>query len=225
MPAPVPTTNGPDPAKSPTIPYIVVWSAEKPPAKRLTFAPGGRGIAFEDEVIHDRDAHGILWRRSTLHSGQGEPLFGRVHTARQRRTMRQLLCQVCGGPADRTDQGVLWLLGDHHEDWNGWPEGMAAPDPPVCLNCAALSTGLCPFLRRTGYVAVRVHNPVPVGVMGALYAPSPRGPVAVDGVIIGWDDWRAPWVLASQAVMQLRGCTVVRLEEELAAAGLVPPGS
>ena len=129
MPAPTSTTNGPNPANSPTIPYIVSWSAEKPPAKRLTLAPGGRGIAYEDELTHDRDAHGMLWRRSTLRPGQGRPLFGRVHTARQRRTMRQLLCQICGGPADRTDQGVLWLLGDHHEDWAAGRRRWALPIP------------------------------------------------------------------------------------------------
>jgi hypothetical protein len=66
----------------------------------------------------------------------------------QQRQERRPLCQVCGGPADQTDDGGLWLLPDHREDWTGWPEGMANVEPPVCLPCVRLSLRLCPKLRK-----------------------------------------------------------------------------
>lgn len=56
--------------------------------------------------------------------------------------------QVCAGPADRTDDGMLWLLTDHRTDWPGWPDRMGVNEPPVCLPCARLSVRLCPALRK-----------------------------------------------------------------------------
>jgi hypothetical protein len=134
--------------------------------------------------------------------------------------MRKLLCQVCAGPADRNDDGVLWLLGDDRDDWPGWPEEMGVTHPPVCLPCAALSVRMCPYLRRSGHVAVRVKAPRPGGVLGALYESGSAGPLPVQQVLLPWEDELMPWVLASQMAMDLRGCTFVDLEAELAAAGV-----
>jgi hypothetical protein len=89
--------------------------------------------------------------------------------------MRNLLCQVCAGPADQTDLGTLWLLADrpdHHDDWPGWPEEMATPEPPICLRCAHLSIDVCPALRR-GWIAIRVARPTLSGIRGLLYTPGP----------------------------------------------------
>ncbi|WP_328469563.1 hypothetical protein [Streptomyces sp. NBC_00448] len=223
--APVPTPKERSravdaPPSQPTVPYIASWTAESRPAARIVNRPSGRGIAYADETLHDRDRHGVLWYRSVIRPGQGRPKFGTVHAARQRRTMRKLLCQVCAGPADRNDDGVLWLLGDDRDDWPGWPEEMGATHPPVCLPCAALSVRMCPFLRRGGHVAVRVRDPRPGGVLGALYEPGPAGPLPVGQVLLPWWDVRMPWVLASQMAMELRGCTFVDLEAEFDSAGI-----
>jgi hypothetical protein len=198
----------------------VAWSGEERPTDRLTIRSDGSGIAYTDEVPHDRDNHGVLWRRSTLSPGQGRPVFGTIHAARQRRVARKLLCNVCAGPADRNDDGVLWLLGDDRGDWPNWPETMGATHPPICLPCAALSVRLCPHLREGGHVAVRVREPRAGGVFGALYAPGPLGPEAVEPVTIPYGDWRQPWVMAAQAATELHGCTLVDLDAELAAAGI-----
>lgn len=45
--------------------------------------------------------------------------------------MQRLLCNVCAQPADRSDDGVLWLLRDFRDDWPNWPQGMGAVEPPV----------------------------------------------------------------------------------------------
>ena len=104
----------------------------------------GGGIAYLDETLADRDRNGVLWFRTPFRPGQGRPEFGRVHPLRQRRTMLRLLCQVCAGPADRTDDGVLWLLQDHRDDWPSWPDGMGVTEPPICLPCVRTSVRLCP---------------------------------------------------------------------------------
>src|SRR5262245_43809587 len=96
------------------VPYITTWSEEKHPPYELVEIPG-RGIAYRDETLADRDSNGVLWFHTPFRPGQGRPEFGKVHPARQRRTMQRLLCQVCAGPADTTEDGVLWLLKDHRE--------------------------------------------------------------------------------------------------------------
>ncbi|MGQ0841769.1 hypothetical protein [Actinokineospora sp.] len=117
--------------------------------------PSGLGIAYADETIGDRDRNGVLWTRMPSHPGHGTPEFGKVNSLRQRHAMRKLLCQVCAGPADLADDGVLWLLNDHRDDWPGWPNGMGVTEPPICLPClriAAYSTAARPL--SIGSVAV-----------------------------------------------------------------------
>jgi hypothetical protein len=195
-----------------TVPYISTWSEEttERPHRVLDFL--GR-VAYHDERPSDRDEHGVLWNRITHQPGKGEPQLGKVHSLRQREVMRELRCQVCAGPADRNDKGVLWLLHDDRggpDDWPGWPDDMAAVHPPLCLPCARASTRMCPHLK-TGFVAVRVkHCPI-VGVYGALYDPrNPARPLG-DG-IVGYDMWEIRWTIASQLVRTLRGCQLTDLK-------------
>ncbi|MDH6133063.1 hypothetical protein P3T37_002457 [Kitasatospora sp. MAA4] len=190
-------------------PGIATWSAERRSPSELIAVPG-RGLAYEDEIPHDRDVDGVLWARMSLNHGGGRPEFGRVHPTRQRRAMRRLLCQVCGGPADRTEDGVLWLLKDDRSDWVGWPEGMAATHPPVCRSCAKGATQSCAHLRA-GFVAVRVKDSGSCGVYGTLYRPGPLRPRPVADVIVTSDDPQVRWILAAQMVRVLRGCQFVDL--------------
>ena len=196
----------------PYTPYITSWSEEREPAAQLIEQPG-RGIAYRDEVVTDRDSRGVLWYRASSRHGHGQPLFAKVHPLRQRRAMHRLLCNVCAKPADQTDQGVLWLLRDFREDWPGWPERMGATEPPVCAPCVRVASRLCPALRK-GAVAVRVgHAPI-AGVRGALYrsgsglVPEPMGEITV-----AYEDPRIRWVRAMNLVRELLDCTIVSLDE------------
>lgn len=192
-------------------PYITSWSAEHDvPAKVVERS--GQGIGYADELIGDRDAHGVLWHRAAVRHEVGRPEFGKVHPLRQRRARRRLLCQVCAGPADRTDAGVLWLLRDYRDDWPCWPEGMASVEPPVCVSCVAISLKLCPALRR-GAVAVRVREFEVAGVRGVLYRKGVVGPVAVEAANLSYGDADIRWVVASALIRELRGCTLVPIEE------------
>lgn len=210
-------TNGaagwslPTSGRSAVVPYIAAWSGEEDPSTCIVGRRLSSGIGFADERVSDRDERGVLWSRATSLPGEGRPLYGQVHSARQRRAMRRLLCQVCAKPADRNEQGVLWLLTDHREDWPGWPENMANSYPPMCLPCARLSIHACPTLRR-GYVAVRTRRAPLSGVYGVRYIPAHPLPVPADGVVVGYDDPAILWVCAVQQVRSLQGCTIVTLD-------------
>jgi hypothetical protein len=203
------------------VPYIARWSAERTnTSPKVVVRPRGGGIAFMGEMTGDRDQRGVLWQREPLAQGRGRPEFTKMHGARQRRVMRKLLCQVCAGPADQDERGVLWLLPGHRDTWEGWPEQAAETTPPVCLPCAEASVRLCPRLRRD-CAAVRVKNPRLCAVRGIVYSQLPGGPlprqVGVDTV--RFDDPRIRWTMAHHLVRWLHGCTVVDLDEELGTTG------
>jgi hypothetical protein len=192
------------------VPYIAAWSGEENLPTQV-IGRGLSGIGFTDETLTDRDDRDVLWTRIPSQPGEGRPLYGQVHSLRQRRAMRRLLCQVCAKPADRNEQGVLWLLVDHREDWPDWPENMANTYPPVCLTCARLSIRTCPTLRR-GYVAVRARRFPLSGVYGVRYVPAKPFPVPVEGGVVGYRDPAVRWVCAVQQVRSLHDCTIIDLD-------------
>jgi hypothetical protein len=197
--------------KAPAIPYIATWSGEHN-LNPAVIMRGGSGIGYADETLLDRDDRGTLWTRMPSRPGHGRPDLGQVHSLRQRRTMRRLLCQVCAQPADRNEQGVLWLLRDHREDWPDWPEGMANTYPPLCLPCARASVRLCPVLRPA-WVAVRARRFPLTGVMGVRYTPSDRFPVPTAATVVAYDDPAIRWTRAAQQVRSLHDCTIVSLNQ------------
>jgi hypothetical protein len=192
------------------VPYIVSWTGEQRLQPSVIHRPG-RGIGYTDETLLDRDKRGVLWNRMASHPGSGRPVFNEVHALRQRRAMRRLLCQVCAQPASQTEEGVLWLLPDHREDWPDWPEGMANTFPPLCVACARLSVRLCPFLRP-GHVAIRTGASPITAVSGGRYQMSGFRPRLVERVTVGYDDPAIRWVCAAQLVRTLHDCTIVNLD-------------
>jgi hypothetical protein len=192
------------------VPYIAPWSTEEA-LPTTVVQRGGLGIGFADETFADRDEHGILWRRIPSRPGRGRPLFGEVHPLRQRRAMRRLLCNVCASPADHNDQGVLWLVRDHRDDWPDWPNEMAVTEPPVCLPCAHQSVRACPALRQ-GYAALRVGNCPVGGVYGVRYQPGRPDPITVTDEIVALEDPLIRWTVASQLIRHLTDCTIIDLD-------------
>jgi hypothetical protein len=193
------------------VPYISSWSGEG--ASRTPVVAKGRwGIGYRRERPGDRDAHGVLWARYVRAPGQGVPQFSRVHPHRQRRAMRQLLCQVCGGPASRNERGVLWLLGE--DDWSGDdPTGQ----PPICLRCAGPASRACPHLRRRT-LALRVRQAPVVAAYGTFYGLGRSGPICIGPAAIAYNDPRISRLHARQLMRALNEWTVVDLNEELSAA-------
>ncbi|WP_232789010.1 hypothetical protein [Streptomyces odonnellii] len=200
--------------RHPVVPYIACWSSEHQPPGALVVRGGG--IAYADEGPYERDDMGVLWKRIGISPGKGRPEFGNVHFLRQRRAMRKLLCQVCGGPSDRTDDGTLWVVGEDADEPELHKPGYVTTHPPLCVPCAVISVGACPHLR-TSYAALRVRTFVLAGVHGALYQPGGLYPVVYDAGGVAFESWRLGWVLASQLIMELLEFTVVDLDAEHAA--------
>lgn len=216
---------------SAVIPYITARRGEDPDsAAMLGLRPGGGGLCYLDEGPRDRDDQGVLWARcsQTREDGWpvGPPRWGAVHPSRQRETMSGLRCQVCVvQPASRTASGYLFLAprpeGSVGADW---AEGARTWQPPLCLECAALAVKQCGHLARVGAAALRVRVPRLYGVIGTLYTTGPgMRPVPVkvsdeaeDRPLSYKERLLRPWFLASQLVRELRGVTVVDLEQEVA---------
>ncbi|ONI84494.1 hypothetical protein ALI144C_14155 [Actinosynnema sp. ALI-1.44] len=194
-----------------TVPYVARWSEEQDLSSALVVRSRG-GIGYVDEVVGDRDQRGVLWPRLASRPRHGRPMFGAVHSLRQRRAMSRLLCQICAGPADRNGDGVLWLLTDHRDEWDDWPEKMAVDEPPACVPCVGLATRLCPALRSSSIV-VRVRECPVVGVRGRVHKPGGLLPVPTDEDVMSFDDRRIRWTLASSLLRGLSGCTVVQADE------------
>ncbi|WP_133851605.1 hypothetical protein [Labedaea rhizosphaerae] len=195
-------------SRSALAPYISAWSAEELLPCLFTEIPG-RGIAYADERVIDRDEHGVLWARMSWAPRQGRPVLGQVHPLRHRQAMRRLHCQVCNSPADQTADGVLWLLPDHRDDRSGWPEGIATTEPPVCLPCVRVASRACPALRR-GAVAVRAGRYPVVAVRGGFYVTG-RVPQVIGDELVALTDSRIRWVLAHNLVRQLHDCTLIKV--------------
>jgi hypothetical protein len=189
------------------VPYVGSWSGEELLPTKVVQRPSG-GIGYADESLIDRDEWGVLWTRMASRVGAGRPLFTKLHPLRQRRAMRRLLCQVCARPADRTEQGLLWLVPG--ADWQ--PEGMATVQPPLCLACARVSVGACPALRA-GCVAVRARTRL-CGVVGVRFQPGRPFPTLADDEdeVIGYDDPAIMWMQATQLARSLHDCTPVDVE-------------
>ena len=194
------------------VPYVGRWSAEEPPITPVVRRADG-GVAYPDETVLDRDRWGVLWTRAVRRSGVGRPLFGKVHPWRQRRAMLDLLCQVCAQPADRTDQGTLWLVpGVEVAAWRGWPAGMATVHPPLCLPCARISVRVCPGMRPH-YIALRARSWV-CGVTGAVFRPAGLAGLVRDDYphVVTFGDPALPWTVATQLARTLVDVTTVDLE-------------
>ncbi|RKN37632.1 hypothetical protein [Streptomyces hoynatensis] len=133
-----------------------------------------------------------------------------MHPARQRRAMLELLCQVCGGPADRNGKGWLFALRrpGPADDIPGWPEGLLCTKPPVCGPCALLAAQHCPYLGDP--VFVRSRKPRVWGVFGGAFTPHPGGGLAAgeDGHL-PYGHPAAPWFLANQLAVELTRTTRV----------------
>lgn len=199
------------PVESPmTVPYIVMWSEEQELPTRIVESPRG-GIRFADEVIGDRDRYGVLWTRTSSGAGRGRPKFAVMHSLRQRRAMRRLLCQICGQPADQDERGILWLLPDRTEGRPGWPNGQWVVEPPVCRPCAPIAATLCPALRR-GHVAVRVRSAPICGVKGLTYRSAGPEPAIVQDEMVEIGTAKIRWTLGELLMRELEDCIRVDLD-------------
>ena len=92
------------------------------------------------EIRPCRWAEGRLAIWSPHSPGVGKPLFAKPHMVRQRRSIAELRCTVCGEKTEPNDR--WWFpLGHRQEGW--W----MSTEAPVHSACADVALQLCPRLR------------------------------------------------------------------------------
>lgn len=192
------------------VPYLVRWTGEPDLPMPVVRRGRGGGIGYADEQRYDRDGYQVLWSRVVSRPGRGRPRFGEVHSARQRQCMTAVRCHICGGGADRTDAGVLWIIDARPEDLH--PVRELTVHPPVCRPCAHLSLAACPHLQRAVTV-VRAREFTLHGVAGVLYTPGPGKPVPMDHGTFPFTHYCAPYLRAYQLVMRLTDYTPIDLND------------
>lgn len=113
----------PDPA----VPWNAAWT--------------GEDGAFE--IRPCRYAQGQLAVWQPHRPGEGRPMFAEPHMVRQRRSIAEMLCTVCGEP---TKAGQRWWFqhGQNVEEW------FMTTEAPVHRRCADHALAVCPHLRRQG---------------------------------------------------------------------------
>lgn len=145
----VTSSAGRSSARTDPVPYVVRWSGEAlDDDLPVVLRRDRKGIGYAGERSFDRDEYGILWTRAPSRPGVGTPQLGKVHSLRQRLAMTGLRCQVCGGLADRSAKGVLWLIDASPDDPSLLRGEERTVHPPVCRPCADRSVRACSHLRK-----------------------------------------------------------------------------
>lgn len=113
------------------VPWVVSWSAED-----------------RYEIRPCRYAVGKLALWSPHKPGEGRPIFAKPHMVRQRRSIAEMRCTICGEQTERPDQ---WWF-----PRGGWQDGWwMSTEAPVHLACAELAMQSCPVLRASGEPPIR----------------------------------------------------------------------
>ncbi|MFC8079861.1 hypothetical protein ACFUN8_30525 [Streptomyces sp. NPDC057307] len=124
--------------------------------------------------------------------------------------MENMLCQVCGDPADRNKQGWLFFDWRREDSPPTWPEKSITSMPPLCAEHARVSAGQCPYLRGNEYAVLRVRKPHLYGVSGTIYRLTADGWCATArDTLSPYSKPRHPGMLASRVHRELCGVTVV----------------
>lgn len=96
------------------------------------------------EVRNCRWAGGkpAIW--SPHQPGVGRPIFAKPHMVRQRRSIAEMRCTVCGERTSWPDR--YWFrLGQKIDGW-----AFATTESPVHYQCAEIAMEVCPHLRALG---------------------------------------------------------------------------
>lgn len=110
-----------------TVPWNAMWSGED---KQFEIRPC--------RFIHNMPA---VWQPHR--PGTGRPMFAEPHLVRQRRSIAEMRCTVCGEKTERRDR--YWFEhGQHHEGW------YMTTEAPVHLACARHAMKVCPHLKERG---------------------------------------------------------------------------
>lgn len=114
-----------------TAPWNASWSAEM----------GG----YEVRPCRWAEGRRAIWQAHA--PGQGKPVFASPHMVRQRKSIAQMLCTVCGEP---TREGERWMFDLGRWTQHGNAMVWLTTEAPVHEACADLAMKVCPHIRAGG---------------------------------------------------------------------------
>jgi hypothetical protein len=110
------------------VPYVAVWSSETERYVATCRYSGGREALF-----------------SKGKRGEGEPVWGKMHEARQRETCATARCQVCN--CKLNDERRFGMDAPQMMQHQG-KVYQVLTEPPCCARCARYSMEHCPGIRK-----------------------------------------------------------------------------
>lgn len=151
-------------------------------------APWNASWTGEDrfEVRPCRYAENRLAMWQPHRPGVGRPIFAKPHFVRQRKSIAEMRCTVCG---ERTDEADWWHFG-HGE----WRDGLwMTQEAPVHFACAQLAQRVCPHIRKAG-LEPRLFPPgygVVASILGGPeferdFGIETRGRTIIDALKLAW---------------------------------------
>lgn len=113
------------------VPWNAMWSGED-----------------RNEIRPCRYANNNLSVWSPFKPGVGKPIFAAPHMVRQRKSIAEMRCTVCG---ERTEAGNRWWF-----PFGNWRDGWwISTESPVHFSCADLAMERCPMIRAKGMAPIR----------------------------------------------------------------------
>ena len=161
--------------KNHPVPYIAAWSNDtcRRPHRHRRRRHRLRGRPRPRPGTPTAVTRPVLWSpRSALRQGDGKPEFNVVHAPRQKRAMRKLICQVCGGPSDVNEQGRLFLAGETTVAWRNWPQEEITDASAAVPHVRACGRSACTTYRTTSSPSAPAGSTSTVCT--AMSTPAPR---------------------------------------------------
>ena len=155
------------------VPWVTSWSQEKP--TRVSRCPSVDGLPAAGQ--EDKP-------------GQGKPLFSRNHLFRQRKSVREMLCPMCGEPTeapDRWSQTGRWTTAGALRE-RGFAQALpaaledarplldAGAIAPLHLACAERALLHCPHLKGLEDRTLKAFPAAWIVVPLTVEARPPTGP-------------------------------------------------
>ena len=146
----------------------------------------------QNEIRPCRYANNRLAVWSPFRPGVGKPNFAKPHNVRQRKSIAEMRCSVCGQKTCCDDQ--WWFpFGSFNQGW--W----MSTESPVHFACAELAIARCPMIKAKGINPIRFPgaHTVLFSVVGGDQFEKDFGLKTQGRTVIGHLKlaWRDPWFL------------------------------
>lgn len=148
----------------PAVPWNAGWTAEE---------------RFEVRPCRWADGRLALWQPHA--PGEGRPIFAKPHSVRQRRSIAEMRCTVCGQLTPVDDRYWFGLGETRDRHW-------MTSEAPVHQLCARLAFEICPHLHARGVPP----EPMPTGYTVMMTQIAGKAVEQDFGIVL-----QRPWIIGS----------------------------